>query len=195
MIFIYDEPLKNNLGNFFIEEKFVHVLVNNAAVMWCPKGYTKEGFETQIGVNHFGHFYLTNLLIPKLMYSSPSRIIVVTCRDYMKSKIMNFDDLNSAKDYNIENSYNQSKLANVMFGFELSDRLKEKNVTVNCVDPGYAYTDLMRHSSIYKTKFSPVSLFFKIFMKTPEIAAQSIIYAIVSDELNEVTGKYIRYIC
>ncbi len=169
------------------------MLVNNAGVMWCSKSYTKEGFETHIGVNHFGHFYLTNLLLPKLIYSSPSRIIVVTCRDYMKSKKMNFEDLNSAGDYTIENAYNQSKLANVMFGYELSNRLKDSNVTVNCIDPGYAYTELMRHSSIYKSKYSPASLFFKIFMKTPEIAAQSVIYASVSDELNGVTGKYIRY--
>ena len=161
--------------------------------MWCPKSSTKEGFETHIGVNHLGHFYLTKLLTPKLIDSSPSRILVITCRDYMKKKRINFDDLNSAKEYGIEDAYNQSKLANLMFGLELSEKLKDKNVTVNCIDPGYSFTDLMRHSSIYISKYSPVSLFFKVFLKTPQIGAQSVIFGSVSDELSNVTGKYIRY--
>jgi NAD(P)-dependent dehydrogenase (short-subunit alcohol dehydrogenase family) len=118
------------------DEKFLNVLVNNAGIMWNPKKHTKEGFESHLGVNHLGHFYLTNLLLPKLLQSSPSRIVVVTCRDYQKG-VINFDDLNGAKSYDEEIAYNQSKLANVLFALELNTRLKEKHVTVNCVDPGY----------------------------------------------------------
>ncbi|RMZ98186.1 retinol dehydrogenase 13-like, partial [Brachionus plicatilis] len=117
------------------EEKFLHVLVNNAGVMWCPKSYTKEGFERHLGVNHLGHFYLTNLLIPKLAESSPSRVIVLTCKDHIKGE-MNFEDLNSTKNYNEKDAYNQSKLANILFTKELAEKLKDSGVSVNCVDPG-----------------------------------------------------------
>jgi NAD(P)-dependent dehydrogenase (short-subunit alcohol dehydrogenase family) len=74
----------------------------------------------------------------------------------------------------------------------LSDRTDK--VTVTCVDPGYALTDLVRHSSIHKTSYSPSAYFFKTFLKTPEMAAQPVIYAILSDELNGVNGKFIRYV-
>lgn len=161
--------------------------------MWCPKNYTKEGFEYQLGVNHMGHFYLTNLLLPKLTASSPSRVVVVTCRDHEKG-LIDFDDLNSAKEYDKDRTYNQSKLANVLFAQELNQRLKGTDVTVNCVDPGYVYTDLMRHSSVHKSPYSPVSLFFKAFLKTPQMGAQPVVYASVSKSLENVTGKYIKYI-
>lgn len=169
----------------------MNVLVNNAGVMWGPKSLTKEGFERHLGVNHLGHFYLTNLLLPKLIESSPSRIVVLSSRDHMKGKI-NFEDLNSSKKYNEEDAYNQSKLANVLFANELSERLKETGVTVNCVDPGYVYTDLMRNSSVYKSPYSPISLFFKVFLKTPEMGAQPVVYACVSKRYEIETGKYIR---
>ena len=97
--------------------------------MWNPKSFTKENFETHLGVNHFGHFYLTNLLIDKLKHSKPSRIVVLTCRDHMKGKI-NFNDLNSSKNYNEEDAYNQSKLANILFSNHLSYLLKDSGVTV-----------------------------------------------------------------
>jgi NAD(P)-dependent dehydrogenase (short-subunit alcohol dehydrogenase family) len=159
--------------------------------MWCPKGRTKDGFETHLGVNHFGHFYLTNLLLPKLIYSSPSRIIVLTSKDHLNGKI-NFEDLNSSKNYDKQAAYDQSKLANVLFAYELSKRLVDKNVTVNCVDPGYVYTDLMRYSSVHKSPYSPLAWIFTVFLKTPKMGAQSVIFASVSDSLQQVTGKYIR---
>lgn len=159
--------------------------------MWCPKSYTKEGFERHFGVNHLGHFYLTNLLIPKLIESSPSRVVVLTCKDYIKGKI-NFDDLNSSKNYDEAEAYNQSKLANVLFSQELAEKLKDSGVSVNCVDPGYSYTDLMRHASVYRSPYSPVSLFFKAFLKTAEMGAQSVIYAAVSKIFETETGKLIK---
>lgn len=104
-------------------------MVNNAGTMWNPKGITKDGFETHLGVNHFGHFYLTNLLLDKLKYSKPARVVVLSCRDHMKGK-MNFNDLNSSKKYDEETAYNQSKLANVLFTTYLNEILKDTGVTV-----------------------------------------------------------------
>lgn len=97
--------------------------------MWNPKSITKEGFETHLGVNHFGHFYLTNLLLDKLKYSKPARIVVLSCRDHVKGKI-NFEDLNSSKAYDKEAAYNQSKLANILFATHLNELLKNTGVTV-----------------------------------------------------------------
>ena len=135
---------------------------------------------------------MTNLLLPSLKYSYPSRVVVLTSRDHLKGKI-NFDDLNSSKSYNEEEAYNQSKLCNVLFVNELSERLKGSGVTANCVDPGYVYTDLMRYSSVYKSPYSPVSFFFKMFLKTPKMGAQPVVFACVSDELTDITGKYFRF--
>ena len=142
--------------------------------MWCPKSNTKDGFETHLGVNHLGHFALTNLLLPKLKLSAPSRIITLGCKDYLKGQI-NFEDLNSAVNYNHEEAYNQSKLANVLFTQELKRVLGGTSVTANIVDPGYTYTDIMRNSSVYKSPYSPLSFFFKFFLKNAEIAAQQVV--------------------
>ena len=161
--------------------------------MWNRQSYTKDGFETQFAVNHLGHFYLTKLLLPKIISSAPSRVVVVSSKDHFKGDI-NFEDLNGSKKYDEEVAYNQSKLANVLFTMELSDRLKGTNVTANCVDPGYVQTDLMRHSSIHKSPYSPISFFFKMFLKNPLMGAQSVIYASVTEQLNDVSGKYIKYV-
>ena len=139
-----------------------------------------------------GHFYLTSLLLNKLKNSNESRIIVLTCRDYSKGEI-NFNDLNSSKNYDKELAYNQSKLANVLFTTELMKRLEGHDVTVNCVDPGYVYTDLMKNSSVYRSPYSPISFMMKLFLKTPFMGAQPVIFASVSPRLNNVSGKLIKY--
>jgi NAD(P)-dependent dehydrogenase (short-subunit alcohol dehydrogenase family) len=99
------------------------VLINNAGVMRCKKSLTKEGIETHLGVNHMGHFLLTNLLLDCLKKSAPSRIINVTTLKHASSKI-NKQDLNSSTLYNEEEAYNQSKLANLMFTAKLAENLK-----------------------------------------------------------------------
>lgn len=99
------------------------VLINNAGVMMCKKSVTKEGIETQLGVNHMGHFLLTNLLLDSLKKSAPSRIINVTTLQHRSSKIKK-EDLNSELSYSGEEAYNQSKLANLMFTSKLAEILK-----------------------------------------------------------------------
>lgn len=106
-----------------LEFKRLDVLINNAGVMRCPKSLTKEGIETHLGVNHMGHFLLTNLLLECLKQSAPSRIVNVTTLKHGTSKI-NKEDLNFAISYNEEEAYNQSKLANIMFTSKLAEVLK-----------------------------------------------------------------------
>nr|KAF6411540.1 retinol dehydrogenase 13 [Rousettus aegyptiacus] len=106
------------------EEERVHVLVNNAAVMRCPHWTTEDGFEIQLGVNHLGHFLLTNLLLDKLKASAPSRIINLSSLAHIAGHI-DFDDLNWEKrKYDTKAAYCQSKLAVVLFTKELSRRLQ-----------------------------------------------------------------------
>nr|KAF6411541.1 retinol dehydrogenase 13 [Rousettus aegyptiacus] len=140
------------------EEERVHVLVNNAAVMRCPHWTTEDGFEIQLGVNHLGHFLLTNLLLDKLKASAPSRIINLSSLAHIAGHI-DFDDLNWEKrKYDTKAAYCQSKLAVVLFTKELSRRLQGTGVTVNALHPGVARTELGRHTGMHSSTFSSFTL-------------------------------------
>lgn len=90
--------------------------------MRCPRSVTKDGIETQLGVNHMGHFLLTNLLLDTLKKSTPSRIVNVSSTAHLRGKI-NIKDLNSSENYDPGEAYTQSKLANVLFTRELAKKL------------------------------------------------------------------------
>ena len=92
--------------------------------MFCPEWKTEDGFEMQFGVNHLGHFLLTNLLLDLIKASAPARIIVVSSIGHRLFGKMCWDDLNLRKHYDTTIAYGQSKLANVLFAVELSKRLK-----------------------------------------------------------------------
>lgn len=173
---------------FLQEEKRLDILINNAGVMAMPKALTKDGFEMQLGVNHLGHFLLTNLLLDILKTSAPSRIIILSSLAHKYGEI-NRDDLNSEKFYNKYKAYSQSKLANILFMQELSRRLKGTGVTVNAVHPGVVKTDLGRHlvHSYVKKLLDPFTYF---FFKTAKSGAQTTIRLAVDPELDEVTGQY-----
>uniref|UniRef100_A0ABI7X7H9 5'-nucleotidase, cytosolic IB n=1 Tax=Felis catus TaxID=9685 RepID=A0ABI7X7H9_FELCA len=105
------------------EEPRLDVLINNAGIFQCPYMKTEDGFEMQFGVNHLGHFLLTNLLLGLLKSSAPSRIVVVSSKLYKYGDI-NFEDLNSEQSYNKSFCYSRSKLANILFTRELARRLE-----------------------------------------------------------------------
>lgn len=116
-------------------ETRLDILICNAGIMATSKGLTKDGFEMQLGVNHIGHFLLTNLLLDMLKANAPSRIIVVSSSLHKIGKIYK-DDLMSERSYWRWLAYGQSKLANVLFVRELAKKLKDTGVTVNCLHPG-----------------------------------------------------------
>uniref|UniRef100_A0A671MSJ3 Si:dkey-73n8.3 n=1 Tax=Sinocyclocheilus anshuiensis TaxID=1608454 RepID=A0A671MSJ3_9TELE len=122
-------------------EKSLHLLINNAGVAICPHSTTADGFETQFGVNHLGHFFLTFLLMDLLKHSAPSRVINVSSLAHPMGKI-HFEDLNSEKSYHPVKAYVQSKLANILFTRVLATRM---GVSVYAVDPGLVKTDIIRH--------------------------------------------------
>lgn len=116
-------------------ESQLHILVNNAGVMACPKSFTKDGFEMHLGTNHLGHFLLTNLLLDILKASAPSRVVVVSSLFHIVGKIRK-NDLNGERFYFRWFAYASSKLANILFTRELTRRLEGTRVTVNCLHPG-----------------------------------------------------------
>lgn len=156
--------------------------------MAIPKCLTKDGFEMQIGVNHMGHFLLTNLLLDMLKASSPSRIINLSSIAHQWGTI-NKDDLNSEKSYSKYAAYFQSKLANVLFTKALAKRLEGTSVTVNAVHPGVVKTELGRYlGHSYVRKFvTPITHF---FFKSPTSGAQTTLAVALDPELEKVTGKY-----
>ncbi|XP_041563203.1 retinol dehydrogenase 13-like isoform X3 [Drosophila elegans] len=144
------ESVRQFVAGFKKEQDKLHVLVNNAGVMRCPKMLTKDGFEMQLGVNHIGHFLLTNLLLDVLKKSAPSRIVVLSSLAHTRGAI-NLADLNSEKSYDEGLAYSQSKLANVLFTRELAKRLEGSGVTVNALHPGVVDTELARNWAFFQT--------------------------------------------
>ncbi|MER8799540.1 oxidoreductase [Mesorhizobium sp. M0998] len=131
------------------KEPRIDALINNAAIMNPPLTRTKQGFESQFGVNHLGVFALTSLLLPKLAETPGSRVVVTSSIAHLKAKI-DWDDLNADKSYIKTDRYGGSKLANALFFFELDRRLRaaKSPVTAIGVHPGFANTSLGRHMGI-----------------------------------------------
>ncbi|XP_076879177.1 retinol dehydrogenase 11 [Brachyhypopomus gauderio] len=171
-------------------EDRLDILINNAGIMMCPKWKTEDGFEMQFGVNHLGHFLLTNLLLDKLKKSTPSRIVNVSSLAHEKGQI-HFDDINLDKDYDPAKSYQQSKLANVLFSRELAARLKGTGVSVYSLHPGVVYTELGRHFFPTMALWMKILLrCLRIFFKTPWEGAQTTIYCAVDENIQDSTGLY-----
>lgn len=185
------KSIRDFVEQFKKEHEKLHILINNAGVMRCPKMYTQEGIELQFGVNHIGHFLLTNLLLDALKDSAPSRIVNVSSSAHRRGKIK-FDDLNSDKTYEPGEAYAQSKLANILFTKELANKLKGTGVTVNAVHPGIVRTEIMRYMGIYQNFLGrlTVNTLTWLFIKTPVKGAQSVLFAALDPSLDDVTGEY-----
>ncbi|KAK7811886.1 hypothetical protein U0070_001939 [Myodes glareolus] len=181
--------VRNFCQELLQEEPRLDVLINNAGIFQCPYMKTEDGFEMQFGVNHLGHFLLTNLLLGLLKSSAPSRIVVVSSKLYKYGDI-NFEDLNSEQNYNKSFSYSRSKLANILFTRELARRLEGTNVTVNVLHPGIVRTNLGRHIHIPLLARPLFNLVSWAFFKTPLEGAQTSIYLASSPEVEGVSGKY-----
>ncbi|XP_075933788.1 retinol dehydrogenase 13-like [Anarhichas minor] len=171
-------------------EQRLDILINNAGVMMCPKWKTEDGFEMQFGVNHLGHFLLTNCLLDLLKKSTPSRIVIVSSLAHEKGSI-NFDDINLDKDYHREESYRQSKLANVLFCRELASRMQDTGVTVYSLHPGVIRTELGRHLLPTLALWQRIILMpLLMLIKSPYAGAQTSIYCAVDESQANSSGLY-----
>ncbi|MCD8511295.1 MAG: SDR family oxidoreductase [Bacillus sp. (in: Bacteria)] len=163
------------------------VLVNNAAVISLKRKETRDGNELQFGVNHLAPFLLTNLLLPLMVKSAPSRIVNVSSGAHKIGDI-SFSDLQSLKKYRTFKAYGQSKLANILFTYELARRIQGTGVTVNALHPGAVATSLGvdRQTGFGKS----IVRMLKPFFQTPEEGASTSIYLGHSPEVEGVSGKY-----
>jgi NAD(P)-dependent dehydrogenase (short-subunit alcohol dehydrogenase family) len=124
----------------------IDLLINNAGVMMTPKATTKDGFELQFGTNHLGHFALTNLLLDRVVAAPGSRVVTVSSVGHRFARGgIRFDDLQSERDYSRIRAYGQSKLANLLFTYELQRRLQGTDTIAVAAHPGGSDTELSRN--------------------------------------------------
>ena len=123
----------------------IDLLINNAGVMMTPKSTTKDGFELQFGTNHLGHFALTNLLLDRVQAAPGSRIVTVSSVGHRFARGIRFDDLQWERDYSRIRAYGQSKLANLLFTYELQRRLQGTDTIAVAAHPGGSNTELTRN--------------------------------------------------
>lgn len=178
------ESIRKFVSEFKNKYQKLHVLINNAGVMLSKRLISVDGFEMNFGVNYLAPFLLTNLLLDVLKKSTPSRIINVSSAAHKMAK-MDFDDLQSEKKkYTLFKIYGASKLALMLFSYELSRRLEGTSVTVNSLHPGVVNTNLGQDQSSFSKGFA------KLFFKKPEKGAETSIYLASSQEVEGITGKY-----
>jgi NAD(P)-dependent dehydrogenase (short-subunit alcohol dehydrogenase family) len=164
----------------------VEVLVNNAGLILDRRVLTEDGLETTFAVNHIGYFLLTRLLEPKLLAGAPARIVNVASRAHHGATIR-FDDLMGARGYDGWKAYGQSKLANIVFTYELARRLAGSGVTVNCLHPGVIGSNF---GSAGPGMIRVGMRLARPFMKSPARGADTVTYLACSPEVEGVSGKY-----
>lgn len=179
----------------------LQILINNAGIMGTPYMLTKDGFESQFGVNYLGHFYLTHLLTEKLKSSAPSRIVNVTSSGnyyFCSSTGVDFSNLNAEKGYSQTLAYGQSKLANILHAKELQRRFDREGVDIiaTSAHPGAVVTNLGSKTDGLKALWDTVlnirggwKLFKEcLYLKQPDVGASTSVYCAVSPDV--VKGEF-----
>jgi len=162
------------------------ILINNAGAIFFSRKETREGFEITFALNHLGYFLLTNLLLDLLRRSAPARIINVSSEAHRGASI-NFDDLQFEEKYSPMRVYGQSKLANILFTYELHRRLDNENLTVNALHPGFVASNFGRNAGVLGKIMMPI---LHLFARSPKRGAQTSIYLASSPEVEGISGKY-----
>jgi NAD(P)-dependent dehydrogenase (short-subunit alcohol dehydrogenase family) len=163
----------------------LHVLINNAGIIARRREVTVDGLELQFAVNHLGYFLLTNLLLRQLLAGAPSRIINVSSGAHAHASL-DFADLQSERGYDPKEVYSRTKLANILFTYELARRLSGTGVTVNCLSPGVVATRMLADYMGAPQRSTVDST----FGATPAEGAETSIYLAASPEVEGITGKY-----
>jgi retinol dehydrogenase 14 len=165
----------------------LNVLVNNVGGYWNTRHVTDDGLERTFALNHLAPFLLTNLLLDRLKQSAPSRVVTVASHAQTMGR-MDFDDLQGERSYSGARAYNQSKLANVLFIYELARRLQATSVTANALHPGVVRTSFgAEDPAVVQRLFIP---FLMYFMKAPAQGAATSIHLASAPDLEQVTGCY-----
>ena len=165
----------------------LHVLINNAGTITFRRRLTVDGIETQFAVNHLAPFLLTNLLLDDLKSSTPARVVTVSSQVHSKSPLT-LDDFTPDLDYTASQVYRKTKLANILFTYELARRLDGTDISATCLHPGVIATKLLDDymGGSHEAGFGSGAT----FGSSPEEGASAVLYAAVSPEVEGLTGKY-----
>jgi NAD(P)-dependent dehydrogenase (short-subunit alcohol dehydrogenase family) len=163
------------------------VLVNNVGGFWAHRHLTADGLERTFAVNHLAPFLLTSLLLDRLTASAPARVVTVSSGAHASGRI-DFDDLQGERNYSGQRAYSQSKLANVMFTYELARRLDGTGVTATVCHPGVVRTSFGAEDQA--AYFAVMTRMARLFMKTPAHGALTPVYLASSPEAEGITGRY-----
>lgn len=165
----------------------IDVLVNNVGGYWNTRHVTADGLERTFALNHLAPFLLTNLLLDRLIQGAPARVVTVASNAQAMGRI-DFDDLQGERDYSGARAYNQSKLANVMFTYQLARLLAGGGVTANALHPGVVSTSFGAEDPGGTQRL--MVPFMRPFMKSPTQGAATSIHVASSPDLDTVTGLY-----
>jgi len=162
----------------------IDLLINNAGVMFPPKQITGDGFELQLGTNHLGHFALTGLLLEQMLPVPGSRVVTVSSTAHRLRARIHFDDLQSERSYSRVAAYGQSKLANLLFTYELHRRLWHgmRATIAVAAHPGFAATELTRNSP------AAAAVLYRLFSQTAAMGALPILRA--ATDPGVIGGQY-----
>jgi NAD(P)-dependent dehydrogenase (short-subunit alcohol dehydrogenase family) len=165
----------------------IDVLINNASVYKRKRVTTVDGFEEMFAANHLGPFLLTNLLLERLQaafqVNGSARILNITAPSTVQ---LNFDDLQSERNFNSLNVFGATKMANLLFTFELARRLENTGITVNAIHPGLARSGLMKEA------FFLMRLLTRLVSSPPEKVTNAILQAAMAPEFEKTTGKFLH---
>ena len=180
------DEIRRLAEEFISRHNRLDVLINNAGGYFLRRQESVDGLEMNFALNHLGYFLLTDLLLDVIIASAPARIINVSSGSHLRATI-DFDDLRSHKGFSGMNAYGQSKLANVLFTYELARRLEGTGVTVNALHPGFVATNMGSNNGWIVRAFRPLM---NIRALSVEEGAETVIYLATSPEVEGITSKY-----
>jgi NAD(P)-dependent dehydrogenase (short-subunit alcohol dehydrogenase family) len=180
------QQVRDLARQFGDRHKRLDVLINNAGGMWLKRELTVDGLEMTFAVNHVAYFLLTQLLLDLLKASAPARIINVSSEAHRKGSI-DFDDPMGQRSYSGWRQYCRTKLMNLLFTFELAQRLAGSGVTVNALHPGWVATGFGANNGWRGAIWQFISRCFAI---SPEAGAKTVVYLASSPEVGTVNGRY-----
>ena len=180
--------VKKAAEEFLSLNKPLHILLNNAGIMNTSRRETVDGLEEVFSVNHLAYYTLTLLLMDKLIACGPGRIVNVASGAHMFIKEINFEDLQSEKEYKTMHVYGQSKLANILFTRELSNKVQGKGITVNCLHPGFVNTGIGSNNS--PTLGRILMALARPFSRKTDKGAETSIFLCTSPEVEGLSGEY-----
>jgi len=164
------------------------VLLNNVGGFWAHRHVTADSLEHTFALNHLAPFLLTSLLLERLMASAPVRVVTVPSAGAQGMGKIDFDDLMGERKYSGQRAYSQSKLANVMFTYELARRLEGTGVTATVLHPGVTRTAFGAEDSTHA--MAPIIAALRPFMRSPERGADTAVYLASFPDVESVTGRY-----